>query len=99
MRTVVVRRQAQAEIAEAFDWYRARSITAASDFLMEVDRAMVAIERDPEHVPVVHGRLRRTLLQRFPYGVYFKMYARSISVVGVIHGHRHPDVWLKRASP
>lgn len=60
---------------------------------------MVEIGRDPEHFPVVHGRLRRLLLQRFPYGVYFKVYARSISVVGVIHGYRHPDAWFKRAAP
>ncbi len=99
MRRVIVRRLAQVEIAEAFEWYRARSVTAAGEFLAEVDRAMVEIERDPEHSPVVHGRLRRLLLQRFPYGVYFKVYARSISVVGVIHGHRHPEVWLKRAAP
>lgn len=42
---------------------------------------MVEIERDPERFPVVHGHLRRILLQRFPYGVYFKVYARSIRVV------------------
>lgn len=99
MRRVVVRRLAQAEIAEAFEWYRERSVTAAGDFLAEVDRAMAAIAADPERFPLVHGRLRRMLLQRFPYGVYFKVYAPSISVVGVIHGHRHPDVWLKRAAP
>jgi plasmid stabilization system protein ParE len=99
VRSVVVRRLAQDEIVEAFEWYRERSVSAAGDFLAEVDRAMSEIERDPEHFPVVHGRLRRMLLQRFPYGVYFKLYARSISVVGVIHGHRHPDVWLQRAAP
>lgn len=99
MRRVVVRRLAQAEIAEAFEWYRERSISAAGDFLAAVDRAMVEVENDPERFPVVHGRLRRRLLHRFPYGVYFKVYAQTISVVGVIHGQRHPHVWLKRAAP
>jgi hypothetical protein len=61
--------------------------------------AQAEIARDPERFPVVHGRLRRMLLQRFPYGEYFKTYAQTISVVGVIHGHRHPEVWLKRAAP
>ncbi len=60
---------------------------------------MVEIEQDSERFPMVHGRLRRMLLQRFPFGVYFKVYGQTISVVGVIHGHRHPDVWLKRAAP
>jgi toxin ParE1/3/4 len=60
---------------------------------------MAEIESDPERFPVVHGRLRRMLLQRFPYAVYFEVYAPSHSVVGVIHGHRLPDIWLKRAAP
>jgi plasmid stabilization system protein ParE len=99
VRRVVVRRLAQAEITEAFEWYRERSITAAGEFLVEVDHAMAEIENDPERFPVVHGRLRRMLLQRFPYGVYFKVYAKTVSVVGVIHGHRHPDLWLTRTAP
>jgi hypothetical protein len=39
------------------------------------------------------------LLRRFPYAVYYKVFPLTISVVGVIHGHRHPDTWLRRAAP
>lgn len=99
MRTLVVRRLARAEIEEAFEWYRARSVTAAADFLGAVDDAMSQLNADPERFHVVHGRLRRLLLRRFPYAVYFKLFSRTISVVGVIHGHRHPDVWLTREGP
>jgi hypothetical protein len=28
-----------------------------------------------------------------------KIYPRTISIVGVIHGHRHPDTWISRAGP
>jgi plasmid stabilization system protein ParE len=96
---VVVQRVARDEIAETFHWYRERATGSAWEFLAEVDRAMAEVEVDPECFPVVHGRLRRVLIKRFPYAVYFKVYPRSISVVGVIHGHRHPDVWLQRADP
>jgi len=99
VRRVVIRRLAQAETVEAFEWSRLRSVSAVGDLLAEIDRAMSEIERDPEHFPVGHGRLRRMLFGRLPYGVYFKWYARSISVVGVIHGHRHPYVRLQRAAP
>ncbi len=57
---------------------------------------MQHIQADPERYPVIRGRLRRVLLRRFPYGVYYKVYPSSISVVGVIHGHRHPDTWVGR---
>ena len=94
-----VRARAQAEIVEAFEWYLARSKDAPGDFLTEVDGALSRIAEAPERCPVVRGRLRRVLLQRFPYAVYYKVYPSVISVVGVIHGHRHPDTWLRRAAP
>ena len=96
---VHIRAQARAEIAEAFDWYLARSRDASTAFLAELDAAINQIAEAPEQFPVVRGRLRRVLLHRFPYAVYFKVYPRGISVVGVIHGNRHPSTWLRRAAP
>lgn len=95
----MVRLRARAEIEEAFEWYRVRSPGAAADFLRAIDQALANIAAAPEHCPVVRGHLRRMLLSRFPYAVYFKSYSRTISVVGVIHGHRHPDTWRSRAAP
>jgi hypothetical protein len=57
-----IRAQARAEIAEAFDWYLARSQDASADFLTELDVALNKIGEAPEHFPVVRGRLRRVLL-------------------------------------
>jgi toxin ParE1/3/4 len=99
VRRLRVRTTARADIAVAFDWYLERSPAAAAQFLEAVDQAMRLIEEAPEGHPVIHGRLRRVLLRRFPYGIYFKVYPATISVVGVIHGRRHPDTWLGRAAP
>ena len=99
MRRLVVRQVARAEIQDAFDWYLARSPGAAARFLDVVDTVITDIQKNPEVCPVVCGNLRRRLLPVFPYGVYYKLYPKVISVVGVIHGHRHPDSWLRRAGP
>jgi plasmid stabilization system protein ParE len=97
--TLRIRAQARAEIAEAFDWYLARSQDASTAFLAELDVALDKIVEAPGHFPVVRGRLRRVLLHHFPYAIYYKPYPTGISVVGVIHGHRHPATWLRRAGP
>jgi plasmid stabilization system protein ParE len=99
VRQLRVRKTARAEIAAAFDWYLDRSPAAAARFLEAVDEAMRLIEEAPERHPIIRGRLRRVLLRQFPYGVYCKIYPTTISVVGVIHGHRHPETWLRRATP
>ena len=99
MRRIIVRARARAEIEEAFDWYRVRSTTAAAEFVDAVDHALSSIADAPDRYPVVRGRLRRLLLPGFPYAVYYKAFERSVSVVGVIHGRRHPDTWLRGEAP
>ena len=96
MRRLRVRSVARAEIAAAFDWYLARSPRAAARFLDSVDAAIKEVESAPTRQPIIRGRLRRRLLARFPYAVYYKLYPAVVSIVGVIHGHRHPRTWLRR---
>ncbi|MBA3965836.1 MAG: type II toxin-antitoxin system RelE/ParE family toxin [Nitrospirales bacterium] len=94
-----VRKIARAEIVAAFEWYLHRFPAAAQQFLHAVEEAMRMIEESPERYPVIRGHLRRLLLQRFPYAIYYKVFPMTISVVGVIHGHRHQDSWLQRVEP
>ena len=97
MLTLRVRARAREEIESAFDWYNDRSSSAAQGFLVAVDEAFAHITAAPEQYPFVRGHLRRVLLEGYPYAVYFKSYPEAISVIGVIHGHRHPRTWLRRA--
>lgn len=97
MRQLRVRALARREIESAFDWYRERSSSAAEGFLDALDGALLHIARAPEQHLVVRGLLRRVLLAGYPYAIYYKVYPAVISVVGVVHGHRHPQTWLRRA--
>jgi plasmid stabilization system protein ParE len=96
VRPVRVRKLASNEIDAAFAWYLKHSRSAAARFLEAVDDALAQIADAPDGFPVIRGRLRRVLLRRFPYAIYYKVYPGVISVVGVIHGHRHPHTWLRR---
>ena len=44
---------AEAEVAEALDWYRGRSAGAARGFLSELDRTFSQIQTDPGRFPLV----------------------------------------------
>ncbi len=92
-----VRAPARRDIDSAFTWYLQRSALAAEGFIDAMDEALSLIIKSPEQYPVVRGRLRRVLLKGFPYAVYYKVCPQVISGVGVIHGHRHPRTWLRRA--
>jgi hypothetical protein len=39
------------------------------------------------------------VVRRFPFGVYFRVYARDLVILAVIHGRRHPRQWARRRPP
>lgn len=93
---LVVRRAARRDIAEAFRWYWARSESVARVFLEVLDARMTMIEQAPELFPVVHRDVRRCLLGRFPYGLYFRLVGEEWRVIACTHLRRHPRRWQRR---
>ncbi len=94
---LVVRRVAEADIADAALWYEERAIGLGADFSRTVDVALAEIQRMPERFPVVHRECRRALLRRFPYAIYFVLLADAIHVVACMHASWDPRRWEERA--
>jgi plasmid stabilization system protein ParE len=96
VRRLSVEPVAEAEIFEAFEWYRARSTIVARAFGDTLDATLVTVGENPEQFPVVHREIRRALLPNFPYAAFFVVDLELIRVVGVLHGKRHPRRWQHR---
>jgi plasmid stabilization system protein ParE len=94
---LIVRPEAEAEMGEAFDWYEERVPGLGSDFLLNVDAAFNAIRRKPQQFPLVHKNLRRALIRRFPFQVFFVLEEQRIVVLAVFHSRRSPKRWMERA--
>lgn len=97
MRRLVVGPKAYRDIGEAALWYGDRSPGLGDDFLRRVDVAFAQIERAPQRFPLVHESIRRALLRRFPYAIYFVAAEDgSIRVIGCVHMKRDPERWRRR---
>jgi plasmid stabilization system protein ParE len=99
----VVQPEAEADVAEAYNWYEAQSPGLGEEFLAAVDEALSAAREAPQRFPRVHRapdlEVRRVRLRRFPYGLYFiwNESAGETSVIACMHGRRDPRRWLRRA--
>ena len=93
----MVRPEAEEDIKEAFQYYEECSEGLGSDFLLSVDAIFSLIQRNPEICQKVHKDIRRGLLQRFPYGVFYLAEKERIVVIGVMHCKRTPKRWQERA--
>ena len=91
------RPEASADIAEAFSWYEERRAGLGAEFEAELDRTLGYITGMPLAGRLVHRTLRRALMRRFPFTVYYSVTTDLIEIRGVLHNRRHPRSWLRRA--
>lgn len=87
---------AAAEVERAQAWYEERSVFAAAGFLQELTRAVQRIRTAPErHPPAGHGT-RKTLLEQYPFSVFYLVRRDEVFIVAVAHQKRRPGFWLDR---
>jgi plasmid stabilization system protein ParE len=65
-RELIIQPEAEAEIAEAFDWYEARASGLGSEFLLVLDATFNSVLRNPDSYPEAYKDVHRALLRRFP---------------------------------
>ena len=90
--------EAEFDLDEAYDWYRDQAAELAVEFLQAVNRCIESIHRQPEAYQLVDRTMRRALLRRFPYAVFFEVGRAEIVVYAVFHGARDPRAWKRRLS-
>ena len=96
MREIVTRLQAHLDLEEAANWYESRRPGLGLRLLDEIDYVMKRIAAAPLQFPTIRSGVRRALLKRFPYSVYFVAGDEQVEVIAVLHQHRHPDTWRNR---
>ena len=92
----VVRPAVEEEVADAAEWYERRANGLGLDFLRAVEVALSEVRAAPERFPRVLGEMRRALLRRYPYAVFYTAAADRIEVLACLHTRRDPHRWQSR---
>jgi plasmid stabilization system protein ParE len=88
--------EAELDLAEAHAWYSAQRRGLGREFVRAVDACFAAIRRHPQAYQLIDRKMRRALVSRFPYAVFFEILAGDIVVYAVFHGARDPRTWKRR---
>jgi len=96
VKPVIIRPEAESDMITAYNWYERCRPGLGEDFLLAVEATLASIERYPEAFSTVHKEIRRTLLRRFPYGVFYIEGQKQCSVIAVFHASRSPHLWKTR---
>jgi plasmid stabilization system protein ParE len=93
---ILIQSEAEAEITEAFQWYESKAQGLGAEFIRALDAGFAVIERDPTTYHTVYKQVRRVLLRRFPYGLFYVIEEQMIVVVACFHASRDPKQWQRR---
>lgn len=94
---LIVSREAYADIGEAVTWFRDISPNLSVRFGVELERVYSVILEYPRLYPLIYKKVRRALLRRFPYSVFYVVEPPIVLVVAVVHQSRDEKTWKRRA--
>lgn len=87
----------EAELREIQRYYDEQSPGLGTQFIDEFERQVLLLAATPERWIVTVADIRRCLMRRFPYIIYFRYVGGDrIRITVVKHQRRHPDYGRER---
>ncbi len=96
MKPLHIRPEAELDIIEAAIYCEQQREGLGVEFRDEVDEVFRLVRHTPRLFGAVDRDVRRTVLRRFPYGVFYVDLPESVVAIAVLHDRRDPDVWRSR---
>lgn len=98
---VVFHPAARDELREAREWYEAQRPGLGDELGAVVGLAIDRIREFPDAYPEVLPTVRRAVLSRFPYSLFYRRRpsnADVVEILAVFHHRRDPATWRRRAA-
>jgi len=95
-RRFVLRPRAENDIQSAFEWYESQRSGLGEQFLTAVRERLEAVRSFPESNSIIYRDVRRAVVSRFPYLIFYVVRPTRVAVLAVLHHARNPAVWPRR---
>jgi plasmid stabilization system protein ParE len=86
------------ELREARGWYEAQRAGLGEELEQSIEASLRRVSANPEAFPEVAPGVRRAVIERFPYGIFYRRLTDAIEVLAVFHHRRDPAIWRGRAA-
>jgi toxin ParE1/3/4 len=87
--------RADLDVDAAFGWYENERSGLGLEFLDELRTVYDRMVDGPLKYQELRSGIRRALLRRFPYAVYFVIEGAVVVVLAVLQATRDPAVWQR----
>lgn len=88
--TLVLREAAVDDIEDAQRWYERQAPGLGDRFVFAIERTLVLIENNPAAYQLVEDTIRRAVVRKFPYNVFYLPEESRVVVLAVFHQAMDP---------
>lgn len=88
--------EADAELTEARQWYSHQRKDLDLEFMQCIDDALTRVVKNPYFFPIVYQNLRRAVVRRFPFALFYEVGPEELEIIAVFHSRRDPEIWKAR---
>ena len=93
---VRIRPEAERDVRKAFSWYESQRHGLGRELVAELDTIYERLSENPYLYADIHSGVRRAVVRRFPYAVFYLVAETEVRVLAVIDMARNPAVWERR---
>ena len=89
---IKISEEAKLDLEDAYQWYESQINQLGSEFIRVVDKNLASIQKNPFAYLIIYNNVRRKLLPRFPYGLFYIIQENLIFVFACFHVKRSATV-------
>jgi plasmid stabilization system protein ParE len=85
------------DVKTAREWYDSKQAGLGDEFVQSLEAVVSRVSEWPGSFPEIAVDLRRALLARFPYALYYRHRDDVVEVIACLHMRQAPHRWLDRS--
>lgn len=93
---ILIAKIAQEEFNETKEFYEIEQSGLGTRFENEIKKSLLRIKQFPLAWPVECYEIRKYLVHKFPYKIFYSIQDQTITVLAFAHFHRKPAYWIER---
>ncbi len=87
---------AKEELIQSFEYYEQIQDGLGIEFMREVRRTVTLIAQYPLAWPVLSKNSHRCLVNRFPFGLIYRIHDNEIQIIAAMQMNKKPGYWKER---
>ena len=87
---------AEQDLYDVRKWYNLQKNYLGKKVVQEIKKTIKRINENPFQFPIEKKQIRKAVVHKFPYSIFFYINNDIINIFAIFNSHRDPKIWQKR---